>query len=178
MKIGQPFTRWLNDCSWRYWDPMALCVPKTSSKAPCPLRARTGSSETSHCISFWSAMPKPYRGAGPAEYHRAAGRRALDRIVSSAPDSVQPIRRSIPRRARCRGGVHPGIRSPAAEGDESRCDWRRICPDASACPALLSTARLYGDRLPQQSFGPHRRPWLRAPIMLVTGGWGARLSDN
>jgi hypothetical protein len=70
----------------------------------------------------------------------------LDRIVSSAPDSVQPIRRSIPRRARCRGGVHPGIRSPAAEGDESRCDWRRICPDASACPALLSTARLYGDR--------------------------------
>jgi hypothetical protein len=52
---------------------MALCVPKTSSKAPCPLRARTGSSETSHCISFWSAMPKPYRGAGPAEYHRAAG---------------------------------------------------------------------------------------------------------
>jgi hypothetical protein len=32
----------------------------------------------------------------------------------------------------------------------------KICPDASACPALLSTARLYGDRLPQQSLGPHR----------------------
>jgi hypothetical protein len=26
--------------------------------------------------------------------------------------------------------------------------------------------------LTQQSFGPHRRPWLRAPIMLVIGGWG------
>jgi len=48
-----------------------------------------------------------------------------------------------------------------------------ICPDASPCPALLSTARLYGDRSPQRSAGAHRVPWL-APIMLVTGGWGAR----
>src|SRR3984957_17748711 len=28
-----------------------------------------------------------------------------------------------------------------------------ICPDASACPALLSTARLYGNRLPAGSRG-------------------------
>jgi len=46
-----------------------------------------------------------------------------------------------------------------------------ICPDASPCPALLSTARLYGDRSPQRSAGAHRVPWL-APIMLVIGGWG------
>ena len=48
-----------------------------------------------------------------------------------------------------------------------------ICPDASPCPALLSTARLYGDRSPQRSAGAHRVPWL-APIMLFIGGWGAR----
>jgi hypothetical protein len=93
----------------------------------------------------------------------------LDRIVSSAPDSVQPIRRSIPRRARCRRGVHPGMRSPAAEGDESRCDWRRICPDASACPALLSTARLYGTGT-AAIFGTTSMPWLRSPIIMVIGG--------
>jgi hypothetical protein len=49
-----------------------------------------------------------------------------------------------------------------------------ICPDASPCPALLSTARLYGDRSPQRSPGAHRVPWL-APIMLVIGGWGVLL---
>ena len=46
-----------------------------------------------------------------------------------------------------------------------------IYPDASGCSALLSTALLYGNMLPQQ-LGPHRMSWLRASIMLVIGGWG------
>jgi hypothetical protein len=55
-----------------------------------------------------------------------------------------------------------------------------VLADLSRCkplPGIAVNGALYGDRSPQRSPGAHQVPWL-APIMLVTGGWGARLSDN
>jgi hypothetical protein len=91
-----------------------------------------------------------------------AGVLNLPRLYLSA--QAQPNRTAVVR-TRMPGGVGGaaprGVPLPLRRAQPCS----PICPDASPCPALLSTARLYGDRSPQRSPGGHRVPWL-GPIIL------------
>src|ERR1700738_615752 len=121
-----------------------------------------------------NGWPRPHqtRLAGLQEGGRPTLHPTPSRCPLTAPQLMRPATAGVRIVLQVLGGG--GCRPRAGLMFLSRPQGRRspICPNASACPALLSTARLYDDRLPQQSFGPHRRPWLRASITLVIGGWG------
>ena len=94
-----------------------------------------------------------------------------DRIESSVPSAVLQVLRWGRRSATLRSVF-------AAHGPTSCFSPMRtgVLADLSRCkplPGIAVNGALYGDMSPQGSPGAHQVPWL-APIMLVTGGWGAR----
>ena len=127
-------------------------------------------------------------GVPPKSSGGATNRCVMSRLTKcAAPDPFQTALSQACRARSCRSCGGAGVQRLCAlclpPTGQPLVSLRRaqacspICPDASPCPALLSTARLYGDRSPQRSAGAHRVPWL-APIMVVIGSPAERRCHN